>query len=112
MLGYTRPVTQRATHYHTGAVNPVWSAGLVETAKIGTHVFYRFPTGSERAFYQEALARRRGAAGPSRSALEDLIPEAAEAVAEEAVAADAVEPAPADATDAAELAPAADEVAT
>jgi spore germination cell wall hydrolase CwlJ-like protein len=76
MLGYTRPVTQLATHYHTTAVNPVWSAGLVETTSIGTHVFYRFPNRSERAVYREALARRRAVAGPGRSAREQLIPEA------------------------------------
>lgn len=64
MLGYTRPVTQQATHYHTNAVDPVWSSGLVETTKIGTHIFYRFPNRAERAVYQEALARRRGAFGP------------------------------------------------
>lgn len=79
MLGYTRPVTQRATHYHTMAVNPVWSAGLVETTKVGSHVFYRFPNGAERSVYREALARRRAGSGV-RSAVdapEALVPEAA-----------------------------------
>lgn len=61
MSGYTRPVTQRATHYHTHEVNPVWSSGLVQTTTIGSHIFYRMPNSSERAYYQEALARRRGA---------------------------------------------------
>jgi spore germination cell wall hydrolase CwlJ-like protein len=76
MLGYTRPITQGATHYHTHAVNPVWNSGLVETASIESHVFYRFPNRSERAYYQEALARRRGALGARRgSAAEELIPE-------------------------------------
>lgn len=79
LLGYTRPVTQHATHYHTNAVNPVWSSGLVETTTIGPHIFYRMPRGAERAMYQEALARRRGSAGHARSASENLIPEAAEA---------------------------------
>jgi hypothetical protein len=58
MLGYTRPITHNATHYHTHAVNPVWNSGLVETANIGSHVFYRFPNRSERAQYQAALDRR------------------------------------------------------
>ncbi len=58
MLGYTRPITQNATHYHTHAVNPVWNSGLVETANIGSHVFYRMPNRSERAHYQAALNRR------------------------------------------------------
>lgn len=60
MMGYTRPITQNATHYHTHAVNPVWNSGLVRTTSIGDHVFYRFPNRSERAFYQAALARRQG----------------------------------------------------
>jgi spore germination cell wall hydrolase CwlJ-like protein len=77
MLGYTRPVTQGATHYHTHAVNPVWNSGLVETTAIESHVFYRFPNRSERAYYQEALARRRATIGSRRGApVEELIPEA------------------------------------
>jgi hypothetical protein len=77
MLGYTRPVTQGATHYHTHAVNPIWNSGLVETTSIDSHVFYRFPNRSERAYYQEALARRRGALGSRhRAPVEELIPEA------------------------------------
>lgn len=56
MQGYARPVTQRATHYHTRAVDPVWSSMLVETTRIGTHIFYRFPNATERAALQE---RRR-----------------------------------------------------
>lgn len=86
MSGYTRPITQGATHYHTHAVNPVWNSGLVETTTVESHVFYRFPNRSERAYYQEALARRRGAMGSRRSttAAEELIPEA-DAVAVEGV---------------------------
>jgi len=80
MLGYTRPITQGATHYHTHAVNPVWNSGLVETTSIESHVFYRFPNRSERAHYQEALARRRGALGSRRgTAADELIPEADDA---------------------------------
>lgn len=75
MLGYTRPITQGATHYHTHAVNPIWNSGLVETTNIGSHVFYRFPNRSERAYYQEALARRRGALALRRAA-QPLMPEA------------------------------------
>jgi spore germination cell wall hydrolase CwlJ-like protein len=77
MLGYARPLTQGATHYHTHAVNPVWNSGLVETTNIGDHVFYRIPNRSERAYYQEALARRRGAGNVNRAvqAEENLVPE-------------------------------------
>ncbi len=80
MSGYTRPITQGATHYHTHAVNPVWNSGLVETTSIESHVFYRFPNRSERAHYQEALSRRRGAIGSRRNgtAADELIPEAAD----------------------------------
>ena len=61
-------------------MNPVWNSGLVETTNIESHVFYRFPNRSERAHYQEALARRRGAMGSRRAATasEELIPEAGE----------------------------------
>jgi len=47
MLGLNRPVTNKATHYHTDYVNPYWAPGLVETATIGTHIFYRFPKTSK-----------------------------------------------------------------
>jgi len=95
MSGYTRPVTQHATHYHTTAVNPVWSAGLVQTTSIGTHIFYRFPNRAERPHYQAALDRRRGA---GRRAAAPLIPEAedaAEALEQELVPAPTPEAAPA-----------------
>jgi spore germination cell wall hydrolase CwlJ-like protein len=47
-LGFSAPLTNKATHYHTDYVNPYWKAGLVETTVIGTHIFYRFPkTGKE-----------------------------------------------------------------
>ena len=83
MSGYTRPITQGATHYHTLAVNPVWNSGLVETTTIESHVFYRFPNRSERAHYQEALARRRGSLGSRRSGgADELIPEASDAAAD------------------------------
>jgi len=82
MLGYNRPMTGGATHYHTNAVNPVWNSGLVPTTQIGVHQFYRFPNRSERAYYQEALERRRGIGRGSRAA---VVPEATD------VAADAVE---------------------
>ena len=49
LMGMVRPVTHRATHYHTVAIDPYWSASLVETTRIGAHVFYRSPTRRERA---------------------------------------------------------------
>ncbi len=115
MSGYTRPITQGATHYHTHAVNPVWNSGLVETTSIESHVFYRFPNRSERAYYQEALARRRGTGSAHRS--EELIPQADAAAletVEEVMDAPAGEDetAPISTTPAAVDAPAEDEVAT
>ncbi len=105
MLGYTRPITQRATHYHTTAINPVWSAGLVETTKVDSHVFYRFPSGAERATYREALARRRALGGGRQEADPavdaPLIPEA-DAPAEDAAAPTEAPPAPEAAADASE----------
>ena len=48
MMGFARPITHRATHYHTTEVDPYWSSSLVETTRIGEHVFYRFPTRAEK----------------------------------------------------------------
>jgi spore germination cell wall hydrolase CwlJ-like protein len=48
MMGMAAPITHRATHYHTVEVAPVWSARLVETTRIGSHIFYRFPTRAEK----------------------------------------------------------------
>lgn len=41
--GRDRPLTQGATHYHTVHVAPGWSRRLQKTAKIGQHIFYRYP---------------------------------------------------------------------
>ena len=60
-MGLNKPVTNKATHYHTDYVDPYWSPGLVETATIGTHIFYRFPkTGAEWSKARMALAARSG----------------------------------------------------
>lgn len=94
MMGYARPITQNATHYHTTAVNPVWSAGLVETTQIGVHKFYRFPRGAERAVYQEALSRRRGVGGHRAAVVpetDDVVLETVEDAVQAAPAAEAPE---------------------
>lgn len=54
MMGFARPMTQRATHYHTNEITPYWSASLIETTRIGSHVFYRFPSRQEKAQLQVA----------------------------------------------------------
>jgi hypothetical protein len=60
MLGLNTPMTNKATHYHTDYVNPYWAPGLVETAEIGTHIFYRFPkTTKEWTAARIALDARR-----------------------------------------------------
>lgn len=47
--GRPRVLTNKATHYHTTAVNPSWSRKLKKTTQIGVHIFYRYPRGSARA---------------------------------------------------------------
>ncbi|MEP7211092.1 MAG: cell wall hydrolase [Alphaproteobacteria bacterium] len=55
-MGLNKPVTNHATHYHTDYVNPYWSPGMVETAEVGQHIFYRFPkTTAEWAHARLAL---------------------------------------------------------
>ena len=82
MQGFARPITAHATHYHTDSVDPIWSSGLIETTRIGSHVFYRFPNQSERPLVQEAMMRRRGASHANDdSAPQELIPPAAQAAA-------------------------------
>lgn len=54
MMGFARPMTQRATHYHTNEITPYWSASLIETTRIGSHIFYRFPSRQEKAQLQIA----------------------------------------------------------
>lgn len=39
--GFSRSLTNGATHYHTKAVSPSWSRVYPRTAVIGQHVFYR-----------------------------------------------------------------------
>ena len=39
--GVTDKVTRGATHYHNRTVNPSWARVYSETARIGSHIFYR-----------------------------------------------------------------------
>ncbi|KPP82514.1 MAG: Cell wall hydrolyses involved in spore germination [Oceanicaulis sp. HLUCCA04] len=48
MLGFAPQVTRSATHFHTASVNPRWSSSLVQTRRIGYHIFYRIPNRAER----------------------------------------------------------------
>lgn len=57
MMHLSPPITRKATHYHTDYVDPYWSAGLIETTVIGSHIFYRMPsTRSEWTSAQASLA--------------------------------------------------------
>ncbi|WP_293612882.1 cell wall hydrolase [Ponticaulis sp.] len=49
MMHLNQPLTGSATHYHTDYVDPIWNQHLVQTRTIGSHIFYRFPRGSEWA---------------------------------------------------------------
>jgi hypothetical protein len=70
LLGLNKPLTNKATHYHTDYVNPYWAAGLVETGVIGTHIFYRFPkTSKEWGVARLALAAQEA----SDQALDPMI---------------------------------------
>ena len=51
--------TGAATHYHATYVDPIWNVGLVRTRKIGAHIFYRFPRGSEWVQARNAVAQKR-----------------------------------------------------
>lgn len=42
MTGGFNAFTNRATHYHTTDVKPVWSENMRMTKRVGSHVFYRF----------------------------------------------------------------------
>lgn len=67
MLGQNRKMTSSATHYHTVNVLPVWSASLVETKRIGAHIFYRLPTKTEK----KAMAANAAAEAAMASAAPD-----------------------------------------
>jgi spore germination cell wall hydrolase CwlJ-like protein len=79
LSGVIAPGVGASTHYHAAWMTPYWSPSLVETARIGGHVFYRMPglrgdpaaltgrySGDEPAAPFAAIATaaaKRGAAG-------------------------------------------------
>lgn len=91
LMGFARPMTQRATHYHTTDITPYWSASLVETTRVGSHVFYRFPSRQERAQRAQAIEASGIALGGDDSGQEAalLVPAAADEALALAPAADA-----------------------
>lgn len=76
LMGLNEPKTAGATHYHATYVNPVWNSGLIRTEKIGTHIFYRFPRGSEWAV---ATARQNARLGRRRAGMRAITPAAVKA---------------------------------
>ena len=40
-LRHRADYSRGATHYHTRDVNPYWAKSMVETARIGNHIFYK-----------------------------------------------------------------------
>lgn len=56
MMGFSTPVTNRATHYHTVEVDPYWNDSLLQTRAIGDHVFYRMPNRQERGLLADREA--------------------------------------------------------
>lgn len=54
--GFHVPLTLQATNYHADYMTPVWAQRLVETARIGNHIFYkRQPRGQKLAMVTPSL---------------------------------------------------------
>jgi spore germination cell wall hydrolase CwlJ-like protein len=70
--GFARPVTHRATHYHTDEVDPYWSGSLIETTRIGAHIFYRMPNRIERARLRDAAQEQQEAAAPVAASVDQV----------------------------------------
>ena len=45
LAGYVEKSVGLATHYHANYVLPYWAPELAKVARIGTHIFYRWPGG-------------------------------------------------------------------
>lgn len=73
MMDLNERKTGGATHYHATYVDPVWNSGLIRTEKIGTHIFYRFPRGSE---WSVASARQSARLAQRRARLNAVMPAA------------------------------------
>jgi len=79
--GHVEPAVGYATHYHANYVYPYWAPRLVKLAKIGAHIFYRWPGswGTPSAFQgqyagAEAIPAWRKAGAVVRLAGSDAIP--------------------------------------
>lgn len=65
--GFVDPDIGASTHYHAVYVSPAWRWSLVETRRIGLHIFYRMP-GTEAAPSTTPIAEEREPAAPVRRA--------------------------------------------
>lgn len=70
LMGIHEERTGGATHYHATYVDPIWNSGLVQTDKIGMHIFYRFPRGAEWASVNRAFEARKEATRLQLAALD------------------------------------------
>ena len=43
LAGYVEPTVGSATHYHADYVSPRWAPMLAKVARLGAHIFYRWP---------------------------------------------------------------------
>ena len=62
--------TGGATHYHATYVDPIWNSGLIQTSKVGLHIFYRFPRGAEWASVERNFQARKDSAALQLAALD------------------------------------------
>lgn len=71
LAGRTDPTVGHATHYHTDWVYPAWSPRLNKVARVGTHLFFRWPGrwGTAAAFTNE-----HGGAEPAVAKMAALSP--------------------------------------
>lgn len=65
--------TGGATHYHATYVNPIWNSGLIQTHKVGLHIFYRFPRGAEWASADRNFLARKASVAMQLSADDSVI---------------------------------------
>lgn len=70
LMGLNEERTGGATHYHATYVDPIWNSGLIQTDKIGLHIFYRFPRGSEWAAVNRTFEARKEARRMQLAALD------------------------------------------
>jgi spore germination cell wall hydrolase CwlJ-like protein len=62
--------TGGATHYHATYVDPIWNSGLIQTNKVGLHIFYRFPRGAEWASVERNFQARKQSVALQLAALD------------------------------------------